>query len=154
MEVDVEERTRRECPSPTSSPDTSPGWRSLFAFTTRKHLPVLSLALTLSVASGILVPALAYLLGKLFDCFTKFGAGIYDGSELVKKVSTYSIALTVLGSLSGILNAGYFALWLVFGELQAKCARDRLFEDMLRKDMEWYDMRKDGVEALIQRLQT
>ena len=97
---------------------------------------------------------MSYLLGKVFDCFTSFGAGKYGGSELVRNVSRYALGITVLGTASGILHAGYFGFWLVFGELQAKGARDSLFDSMLEKDMEWYDMRKDGVEALIQRLQT
>ncbi|KAL8718257.1 MAG: hypothetical protein Q9225_004576 [Loekoesia sp. 1 TL-2023] len=154
MEVDINEsyhRQRRE--SETSQSSNAP-WRSLFAFTSRSHLLTLCLALVLSVASGAVTPVLSYLLGKIFGCFTNFGGGKYDGSELIKKVSKYAIGLTGLGAASGLLHAGYFGFWLVFGELQAKCARETLFAGMLEKDMEWYDMRKDGVEALIQRLQT
>ncbi|KAL9611484.1 MAG: hypothetical protein Q9167_003882 [Letrouitia subvulpina] len=62
--------------------------------------------------------------------------------------------MTALGCASGLLNAGFFMLWLAFGELQAKSVRDKLFGGILEKDMEWFDMRKDGVEALIQRVQT
>lgn len=130
-----------------------PGWRSLFNFTTRIHLFPLSLAFIFSVASGIIIPVLAVLLGKLFGLFTDFGADKISGSELVKKVSVYGIALVGLGSASGLLNAGYFMIWLIFGELQAKSVRDRLFDGMLEKDMEWYDMRKNGVDTVISRLQ-
>ncbi|KAL8857899.1 MAG: hypothetical protein Q9178_005518 [Gyalolechia marmorata] len=137
-----------------TSHTNKPRWRSLFAFTTRPHLLPLCLALILSVSSGVVSPVMSYLLGKVFDCFTSFGAGRYGGSELVRNVSRYALGITVLGTASGILHAGYFGFWLVFGELQAKGARDSLFGSMLEKDMEWYDMRKDGVEALIQRLQT
>lgn len=131
-----------------------PGWRSLFNFTNKIHLFPLLLALVLSVASGIIIPVLAVFLGKIFGLFTDFGADKISGSELVKKVSVYGIALVGLGSASGLLNAGYFMIWLIFGELQAKSVRDSLFDGMLEKDMEWYDMRKNGVENLISRLQT
>ncbi|KAL8819688.1 MAG: hypothetical protein Q9223_001935 [Gallowayella weberi] len=104
--------------------------------------------------SGVVSPVQSYLLGKVFDSFTNFGAGKYAGSELIDKVSRYTIGVTALGVASGLLHTGYFAFWLIFGELQAKCARDSLFDGMLEKDMEWYDMRKDGIEALILRLQT
>lgn len=130
-----------------------PGWRSLFNFTARIHLFPLFLALVLSIASGIVIPVLAVLLGKIFGLFTDFGEDKISGSGLVKKVSVYGIALVGLGSASGLLNAGYFIIWLIFGELQAKSVRDRLFDSMLEKDMEWYDMRQSGVEALISRLQ-
>ena len=130
-----------------------PGWRSLFNFTARPHVLPLLLALTLSVASGIITPALSIFFGKVFDCFTSFGAGTISGSDLLKKVSTYGLALVGLGSAGGLLNAGYFMFWLLFGELQAKSARDKLFDGMLEKEIEWYDMRKTGVDTLISRLQ-
>ncbi|KAL8918630.1 MAG: hypothetical protein Q9172_005346 [Xanthocarpia lactea] len=154
MEAVTGEQNDLERRGSETSHTNKPRWRSLFAFTTRPHLLPLCLALILSISSGVVSPVMSYLLGKVFDCFTSFGAGKYGGSELVRNVSRYALGITVLGIASGILHAGYFGFWLVFGELQAKGARDSLFGSMLTKDMEWYDMRKDGVEALIQRLQT
>ena len=130
------------------------GWRSLFYFTSKSHVFSLMLALLLSLASGIIIPALAVFLGKIFDYFTVFGAGKISGSNLISKVSVYGIALAGLGSASGLLNAGYFMFWLIFGELQAKSVRDKLFDGMLEKDMAWYDMRKDGIDTLMSRLQS
>ncbi len=154
MEALTEEQNDLDSQGSESSQSITPRWRSLFAFTTRPHLPPLFLALVLSVSSGVVSPVLSYLLGRVFDCFTNFGIGKYGGPELIKNVSKYALGVTGLGVASGVLHAGYFGFWLMFGELQAKGARDSLFGSMLEKDMEWYDMRKDGVEALIQRLQT
>ncbi|KAL8634217.1 hypothetical protein Q9189_000136 [Teloschistes chrysophthalmus] len=154
MNADIQDQSLQGRRGSETTQASKAKWRSLFAFTTHSHVLTLCLALSLSLASGVITPVLSYLLGKLFDAFTSFGAGKSDGSELISKVSRYCIGLTALGAASGILHAGYFGFWLVFGELQAKCARDSLFAGMLEKDMEWYDMRKDGTEALIQRLQT
>ncbi|KAI4111639.1 MAG: hypothetical protein LQ339_000510 [Xanthoria mediterranea] len=154
MEALTEEQNELESQGSESSQSIIPHWRSLFAFTTRSHLLPLFLALVLSVSSGVVSPVLSYLLGRVFDCFTNFGIGKYGGPELIRNVSKYALGVTGLGMASGVLHAGYFGFWLMFGELQAKGARDSLFGSMLEKDMEWYDMRKDGVEALIQRLQT
>ncbi|KAL8999973.1 MAG: hypothetical protein Q9188_005772 [Gyalolechia gomerana] len=154
MEVDIEEANHHNRRESETSQNSSARWRSLFAFTSRSHLLTLCLALILSVASGAVAPVLSYLLGKVFDCFTSFGGGKYGGPELIRRVSKYAIGLTGLGAASGLLHTGYFGFWLVFGELQAKSARDSLYAGMLEKDMEWYDMRKDGIDALIQRLQT
>lgn len=129
-------------------------WGSLFNFTAKSHLFPLLAALALSVASGIIIPALAHFLGKVFDSFTAFGAGAISGSGLIRKVSKNAIALAGLGCASWLLNGCYFMAWLVFGELQARSVRDRLFDGMLQKDMEWYDMREAGVGALMPRLQT
>ncbi len=129
-------------------------WLSLFNFTSRSHSIPLALALFVSIVSGIIIPALAVFLGKIFDSFTSFGAGQISGSDLVKTVSTYGLALVGLGCASGLINAVYLMLWLVFGELQAKSARGKLFDKMLEKDMEWFDMRTSGIGTLISRLQT
>ena len=152
MDANIEE------PSDRQGSDTAQAgnarWRSLFAFTARSHILPLCWALVLSLASGVVTPVLSYLLGKVFDAFTSFGGGNYTGPELIQEVSKWCIGVTALGAASGLLHTAYFGFWLVFGELQAKCARDMLFVGMLEKEMEWYDLRKDGTEALIQRLQT
>lgn len=154
MEADIDHPTHRSRQESETSKSGNAQWRFLFAFTCRSHVLPLCIAVVLSVASGAVTPILSYLLGKIFDNFTSFGAGKFDGTELVKRVSKYAIGLTGLGAGSGLLHTGYFGFWLTFGELQAKCARDSLYAGMLEKDMEWYDMRKDGIETLIQRLQT
>ena len=128
-------------------------WRALFNFTTKAHLFALVVAIVLSVISGIVVPTLAIFLGKLFDLFTKYGQGAISGHELVHKVSVYGLYLVGLGAGVILLNAGYFGFWLFYGELQAKSVRDKLFDGLLEKDMEWFDMRKAGVNTLISRLQ-
>ena len=126
----------------------------LFNFTTRQHIWCLSLALILSTASGIIIPAFAIFLGKVFNEFTLFGAAQITGGTLVDQVSTYSIALCVLGGANGILNSIFYCLWLMFGEYQARSAREKLFTGMLGREMEWYDLRDIGIEALVSRLHT
>lgn len=132
----------------------NPSWQSLFYFTSRVTIFPLSLSLILSVASGVIIPAIAIILGKIFDVFTIYGSKTISGSELVHQVTTFGVALAVLGCVSGILNAGFFMSWVVSGELQAKSAKEKLFEDMLEKEIEWYDLRKAGINTFISRLQT
>ena len=129
-------------------------WRALFNFTTGLHILPLILALILSIASGIVIPALTVFLGKIFNEFTSFGASQISGHDLINRVKTYVVVLCGLGGASGILNGAYYGVWLIFGELQAKSAREKLFVGMLDKDMEWYDMRKLGIEPMVSRMQT
>lgn len=154
MESDVDHTDDRETRTEGNDQPEHANWRALFGFTERSHLPILLCAIMFSLASGIVIPALAVFLGKLFDVFTTFGVGEISGLDLLKKVSTYGIALAGLGSASGVLNAFYLGFWLLFGELQAKSAREKLFDGMVEKDMEWYDMRKAGIDTLISRQQT
>lgn len=129
-------------------------WRSLLNFSSRQHTPVLLAALLLSAAAGITGPALAIFLGKIFGAFSAYGSGATDGPSFTDKVSHYSIALCVIGVAVWFLKGGYFGLWMVFGELQAKEARDQLFQNLLEKDLEWYELRTYGIGALLPRLQT
>ncbi|MCJ1292429.1 hypothetical protein MMC34_003979 [Xylographa carneopallida] len=129
-------------------------WISLFNFTSKAHILPLAVAACLSVSSGIVIPALAIFLGKIFDTFTDYGAGTISGSDLTKQTSLNGLYLLGLGSVSWILNGSFFMFWLLFGELQARHIREMLFDGMLQKEMAWYDMRKSGVNAMIPRLQT
>lgn len=129
-------------------------WLPLFNFTIKKHLVPLLSALFLAIAAGILYPVTAIFLGKLFDAFSNFGAEKTTGDQLLERVVNNCIVLLALGAATWVLNGGYFTLWVAFGELQAKCVRELLFEDMLRKDLEWFEMRKDGMGAFLPRLQT
>ena len=132
---------------------TAAPWKALFNFTSTSHIPVLFLAISFSIASGVIVPALAIFLGKIFDQYSSYGAGRLSASTIVKKVADHSISLCILGGVSGLLSGTFFGFWLAFGESQARTAREQLFFDMLDKEMEWYDMRQSGVETLVSRLQ-
>lgn len=128
--------------------------KALFNFTNRSHLIILIPALILSAISGILLPTLAIVFGKFFDALASFGAGTIGDHELVQKVLSNTYALVALGGATWLLKGGYFTVWLVFGELQAKSIRDALFRSLLHKDLEWFEMRSSGVGSLLSRLQT
>ena len=129
-------------------------WKSLFNFSSRHHGVILVFALSLSIAAGVAAPALAIFFGKIFDSFSLYGARTIDGDEFMRKVTRNCIALCILGGTLWTLKGGFFGLWMIFGELQANAARDRLFESLLEKDVEWYEMRPSGIGALLPRLQT
>ena len=154
MEINVEDACDLEAEEEEENLVEHASWRSLFNFTSKKDTIPFFLALTASIAAGIVAPALAVFLGSIFDLFTNSGAGEISGTILLKKVSMYTIILAGLGTASGFLHASYFMLWLVFGELQGKHARERLFDCLLEKDMGWFDMRTDGIDTLLSRSQT
>jgi ATP-binding cassette subfamily B (MDR/TAP) protein 1 len=62
--------------------------------------------------------------------------------------------LTALGVAAWILEGILLSSWMVFGELQAQSARRKMFTGMLDKEMEWYDLREDGIGSLLIRIQT
>lgn len=129
-------------------------WGALFNFTDRAHLIVLIPALILSAVSGILPAALAIFLGRYFDGLANFGAGTISDHELVQKVQINTYGLIAIGGATWLMKGGFFTLWLIFGEMQAKNVRDILFQCLLQKDLEWFEMRSTGVGSLLSRSQT
>ena len=53
-------------------------WRSLFTFTDRRNAVVLTAALALSTISGLVLPGMAILMGKIFSAFAGFGSGAHQ----------------------------------------------------------------------------
>lgn len=131
-----------------------PSWRSLFAFTQRQHTVSGIFAIASSVAAGVPQPLAAIFYGRIFFALTNYGGGNSTGHETLKSISLLCIALTALGVAAWILQGASLSSWMVFGELQAKSVRNQMFEGMLDKDIEWYDLRKDGIGSLLIRIQT
>ncbi|OJD36870.1 abc transporter [Diplodia corticola] len=129
-------------------------WKDLFNFLTRKHVPLLALALSLSVVCGLAVPANAFLLGRVFDAFAKHGAGAITGEKLKSEVTKNCTYLLGLAAGNWLLNSFFFTIWILFGETQARSARERVFAALLKRNMTWFDQRKNGVAAMVPRLQT
>lgn len=130
------------------------GWMALFHFTEKRHILPLTAAIFFAILSGLVVPLMAVIMGKIFGSFASFGAEKISSEGLVVQVTSQITVLAALGAGSWVVSGAFFAGWLVFGELQAKVAREKLFEGLVDKDMEWYDMRKSGVAGLISRVQT
>ena len=129
-------------------------WRALFTFTQPGHLFALVPATLLSVAAGILQPALAIYFGKFFNSFSEYGGGAINGSQLTHKTLTDVYVLLGIGLATWLLKGSYFGIWMVFGELQAKSVRDELFSNLMWKNLAWFDSRTSGVAALLSRLET
>ncbi|KAF7125812.1 hypothetical protein CNMCM5793_002105 [Aspergillus hiratsukae] len=126
---------------------------SLFGFTTKNHVPTLSLATVLALLASSVTPIFAIFLGDIFNSFTSFGGGGISGDDLLRKVARQCIALSGLGIASWVLNGAYFSLFIVFGELQVSNARTRIFEELLGRDQEWFENQKDGTKAFLSYLQ-
>jgi len=129
------------------------GLKALFTFTSKKHLGVLSGAIFFAVIAGLIIPGQSLLFGLIFNQFANCGSGRISGPALLANLSRYCVYMTALGAGSWFSNALCFMFWLVFGELQARSARDRIFNNLLSKDIIWYDIRRNGVGAFLPRIQ-
>ncbi|TKA81196.1 hypothetical protein B0A55_02632 [Friedmanniomyces simplex] len=138
---------------PTTDEKHATPWRSLFFFTTKANLPILVTGGVCSVIAGAGSPFQSYLTGKLLEGFTSYASGAWTAEKLMHEQTKYVIYMIAVAGASWLFLSLEFMLWLAFGELQAKSARDRLFHGLLEKDVEWYDMRINGIGALLPRLQ-
>lgn len=125
------------------------GWKALFTFTKRKHIPVLVAALFAALVSALTNPAIAIMFGFVFKMFTDFGAGNLTAPEFLHGVSKYCAYLTGFGFASWAASSFFCALFMSFGDLQAHSAREVIFNALLKKDMAWYDTRDSGTAALL-----
>jgi ATP-binding cassette subfamily B (MDR/TAP) protein 1 len=129
------------------------GWKTLFGFTTKQHLPVLCGALLGAFFAALTMPILAIIYGLIFQEYTNYGLGTADSSTLMSNVTKYCVILTGVATLNWIANSLYFFFFLTFGELQARSARTRVFETLIKKDIGWFDTRETGVAAFLPRIQ-
>lgn len=129
------------------------GWKALFSFTTKRHLPILFVACLAAAVAALCMPALAILYGLIFREYANFGGGTTPATTFLANVSRYCIYLSAFGGLNWLSNSIYFMTFLTFGELQARSARDRIFKALLRKNVAWYDTRETGAAAFLPTVQ-
>lgn len=130
------------------------GWKDLFSFTTRKHVPILCTALLFAFIAALTLPAMAVLFGLIFRQFTDFASGKISSSDMLHNSSNYCIYLTAVCAATWFTNSVYFMLFLAFSELQARSARERIFNALLHKNIEWYDAQESGIAAFLPTIQS
>ena len=129
------------------------GWKALFGFTTKQHLPVILGGIVGAVVAALAMPVFAILYGLIFREYTNYGAGKTDSNGLIDNMTRICIILTGVATLTWITQSVYFFFFLTFGELQARSARNRIFDALMKKDMTWYDMRESGIAAFLPTIQ-
>lgn len=128
-------------------------WKSLFLFTSRGSIPIFSAAIILTVITGLVLPGMAILMGRIFGSFASFQSGLLNADEFLIKIKQDVLFLTALGGGSWLMGGTFFAAWMGYGEMVAQTLRSQIFDEMIEKDPDWYE-RKKGVSALVTRCQT
>lgn len=134
--------------------EIQPSWRSLFAFTTRTHSLSILFSGAASILAGVLKPIASIFFGKIFSILADFGGGTLDAKDTLHGIAIWCVALTALGVAAWIFEGLFISAWIVFGEQQAKSVREKMFVGLLEKELEWYDLRADGIGSLMTRIQT
>ncbi|KAI0440821.1 P-loop containing nucleoside triphosphate hydrolase protein [Xylaria telfairii] len=150
----METATSTNANQPASQQPEKSSFRDLFTFTTWRHSWLLFAGLLGSLLSGALEASMTILLGKIFAVISEFGSGHLTGAETMAQISSWCVLLSVVGGGSFLVNFGFLFSWVAFSESQARNIRSKIFRGLLKKDMEWFDTRPDGVASLLVRIQT
>ena len=121
-----------------------PSYGGLFRFCTRRDLVILIPAITVSIISGLMIPAFTILLGDIFTSFGSFSSGLISGRELQDQVTPFVIGICVVGAASWVLGWLHMGFWLAFGENTARRARENIMKGLLKKNMSWFDSKVVG----------
>lgn len=132
---------------------SKPSWKSLFDFTTRKHLPTLAAGAVAALLAGCVTPALAIFLGNVFDLFTSFGAGQMSSDTLMSQIVMNCLGMVGLATAGWLLNGAYFGIFVAFGEIQAWSIRKMVFVNLLKRDIGWFEAQREGSGAFLSGIQ-
>ncbi|KAJ5659416.1 hypothetical protein N7507_005867 [Penicillium longicatenatum] len=134
-------------------PRLETNWKTLFSFTSRKHLPILLAGSIFALFAGCVTPILAVLLGNVFDAFISYGAGQADAITLRSKIATNCLGMVGLGAAGWFLNGAYFMIFVAFGEFQAASIRQKIFVELLKRDIKWFEAQREGSGAFLSGVQ-
>lgn len=133
-------------------PDETP-WKSLFSFTCRKHLVMVTIGSCVAILAGFVTPIFAIFLGRVFEEFTSYGAGQITASTLRSKTTANCIGIVILGVADWGLNTAYYAIFVNAGEFYAGRIRKKVFRELLKRDIEWFEAQQEGSGALLSGIQ-
>lgn len=128
-------------------------WKDLFRFTKRSHAPALLGTFVTALVGALTMPAFAVVYGFIFREYSKIGAQRIDGSALRESVDTYCLILLGIVIANWLFNSVYFVFVTIFGELQARSARQAVFDGLMRKSITWYDTQESGIAAMLPGIQ-
>ncbi|KAI1841077.1 hypothetical protein JX266_012735 [Neoarthrinium moseri] len=128
--------------------------RHLFAFASWKDSFPLAAGLVASILCGALKTSLAVFVGKIFGAITEYSGGRLSATDPLSEVSSWCIMIVAVGSAGWLVHFSFMVSWVVFGELQARNIRQKLFHGLLDRDLEWYDNQAEGISSWIVRAQT
>lgn len=129
-------------------------WRHLFVFAQRGQAGFLSLAIVASLLVAAVKTVFAVLIGRIMDIVSPLGAGSMNAGTAMAGLTVWCVVLAGLGLAAWAFNSALLALWIIFGELVAKTARNCIFERLLDREMAWFDGHHEGLSSALSGMQT
>ncbi|USP82473.1 putative ABC transporter [Curvularia clavata] len=102
-----------------------------------------------TTVAALTMPTFAIVYGFIFEQYTLYGAGSVDNHTLMSNMSRYCVVLAAICALNWASNSFHYFCFLTFSELQARSARNKIFNALIEKDMAWFDTRSIGMAAFL-----
>lgn len=147
--IHVEDPNCATSPPPSSPTKAKSNITHLFAFTPPAHVPLLVVSFTTAAVLAGSRTAYAIFLGHVFECASRFAAGVLAPDPFLSEISQWALWLTVLGAGMWAVATVDIAAWIVGGELRAKTAREQVFATLLKRNMGWFEKQGEGVGGLV-----
>lgn len=146
----TEEEPQLPQPPKPLNTDTRPSIKLLYSMVTRRDFLLLLLpAMIMSIISGGIAPFMTFVVGQAFDAFSRFplsDPSPEDKADLRRSVGIAAIQLVALGAAALALSSATSALWICNGERNLMRLRSVIYDAVMNKSMEWFEVRMGASE--------
>src|ERR1044072_1301459 len=111
----------------------------IFRFATPFDYFLMTLGIFFSILSGLLIPFMTFLLGKIFEVFTDKQIGIITSQIFDQRISSLLLQFSMLGVGSFVLISSMLICWMWTGERQSKTMKQVYFRSLLRMDIDYFE---------------
>ncbi|GBC15986.2 ABC transporter B family member 11-like [Rhizophagus irregularis DAOM 181602=DAOM 197198] len=111
----------------------------IFRFATSVDYFLMTLGMFFSVLSGLLIPLMTHLLGKIFGAFTDKQIGAITNQVFEEKIKTLLFQFSLLGVGSFVLMGSMITCWMWTGERQSKKMKQIYFKSLLRMEIAYFE---------------
>ncbi|PKC11454.1 P-loop containing nucleoside triphosphate hydrolase protein [Rhizophagus irregularis] len=111
----------------------------IFRFATSVDYFLMTLGMFFSVLSGLLIPLMTHLLGKIFGAFTDKQIGAITNQVFKEKIKTLLFQFSLLGVGSFVLMGSMITCWMWTGERQSKKMKQIYFKSLLRMEIAYFE---------------
>lgn len=122
---------------------------TIFSFTQRQHFPLLIAAHLISCLCGLIKPAISILIGRFFTTFSEIATTTTDTNDVSKRNSINIGLLLALAASTLVIKAAFSSIWEVHAEVQLKVVQQKLFANLLERNLEWFDKQHSDMGSLL-----
>lgn len=124
---------------------------SLFMFATKRDIPYFISGFITMVVASVGSPIQTHIYGKAFDKLSKYITGGYKGfGDFISDIRLLCGLIMVVGVVRMLVTWLSIHIWLILGERQQDRARSRLFSNLMRQKLEWYERKENLMGSMAQ----